>query len=275
MQTLAGRLEPLAGKAMRDPYLMIGYFAQHQVDQLDLKASPVLHLQRLDKGATEQSLRDFLGTFNFRGDRVYEAVGPFSGGEKARLALALVVYQKPNLLLLDEPTNHLDLDMRHALETALQMFSGAVVLVSHDRHMVSTCCEQLWLVAEGRCQMFDGDLDDYARWLTTRERNAQKAAKQTGNNRGSTPRERRDAAAQRQQIKPLRDNIKKLEARMDKLRQHLSKVEQTLLDENLYTAERKAELSKLVQDQRDSKAQLAAIEEEWLSASEQLDALQA
>ncbi|MGH8456044.1 MAG: ABC-F family ATP-binding cassette domain-containing protein, partial [Stenotrophobium sp.] len=163
MQTLAGALPALFGKELRDPYLRIGYFAQHQVDQLDLKASPILHLQRLDKGAAEQSLRDFLGTFNFRGDRVYEAVGPFSGGEKARLALALVVYQNPNLLLLDEPTNHLDLDMRRALETALAEFSGAMVLVSHDRHMVSTTCTELWLVAEGRCQSFDGDLDDYAR----------------------------------------------------------------------------------------------------------------
>ncbi|MGH8506767.1 MAG: ABC-F family ATP-binding cassette domain-containing protein, partial [Stenotrophobium sp.] len=229
MQTLAGRLEPLAGKAMRDPYLKIGYFAQHQVDQLDLKASPILHLQRLDKGVAEQSLRDFLGTFNFRGDRVYEAVGPFSGGEKARLALALVVYQKPNLLLLDEPTNHLDLDMRHALETALQMFSGAVVLVSHDRHMVSTCCEQLWLVAEGRCQMFDGDLDDYAKWLTTRERDAQKSGKPVN------AEARRGDTGSRAQEKPLKDSIRKLEARMEKLRETQRTLEQTLADEGLYT----------------------------------------
>jgi ATP-binding cassette subfamily F protein 3 len=274
MQTLAGRLPILSGKELRDPYLKIGYFAQHQVDQLDLKASPILHLQRLDKGVAEQSLRDFLGTFNFRGDRVYEAVGPFSGGEKARLALALVVYQKPNLLLLDEPTNHLDLDMRHALETALAAFSGAVVLVSHDRHMVSTTCDELWLVAEGRCQNFDGDLDDYARWLTTRERDAQKGAKPENANRNLSKRERRAAADLRQLEKPLRDNIKKLEARLEKLRKTLVQYEQSLTDEALYTAARKAELSKLMQDQRDAKAQLEATEEEWMKASEQLEALQ-
>ncbi|MGH8460158.1 MAG: ATP-binding cassette domain-containing protein [Stenotrophobium sp.] len=268
MQTLAGRLEPLAGKAMRDPYLKIGYFAQHQVDQLDLKASPILHLQRLDKGVAEQSLRDFLGTFNFRGDRVYEAVGPFSGGEKARLALALVVYQKPNLLLLDEPTNHLDLDMRHALETALQMFAGAVVLVSHDRHMVSTCCEQLWLVAEGRCQMFDGDLDDYARWLTTRERDAQKSAKP-----GAAETRRSDAAS-RAQEKPLKDSIRKLEARMEKLRETLKALEQALTDEDLYTPARKAELHQQMQAQRKARKQLDEVEGEWLAFSEQLETLQ-
>ena len=267
MQTLAGRLAPTAGKEMRDPYLKIGYFAQHQVDQLDLKASPILHLQRLDKGVSEQVLRDFLGTFNFRGDRVYEAVGPFSGGEKARLALALVTYQKPNLLLLDEPTNHLDLEMRHALETALAMFSGAVVLVSHDRHMLSTTCEELWLVAEGRCQAFDGDLDDYARWLTTRNSASQGAAK------SGAGKDARDPAS-RAQEKPLKDAIRKLEVRIEKSRETLKALEQTLGDEGLYTPARKAELHQLMQAQRKAKTALDAAEEEWLGLSEQLEALQ-
>ena len=271
MQTLAGKIEPLAGKVMRDPYLKIGYFAQHQVDQLDLKASPILHLQRFDRTISEQTLRDYLGTFNFRGDRVYEPVGPFSGGEKARLALALVVWQKPNLLLLDEPTNHLDLEMRHALETALQMFEGAVVLVSHDRHMVSTCCEELWLVAEGRCSVFDGDLDDYAKWLTTRDRNAQKDVTPAG---VSVAVKAEKKVVDRQQEKTLRDAIKKLEQRMEKLRQWRKQIDDKLLDDSLYVPARKAEVLKLQTDQRGFNAQLETAEEEWLSLSGQLEALQ-
>jgi ATP-binding cassette subfamily F protein 3 len=255
---------------MRDPYLKIGYFAQHQVDQLDLKASPILHLQRFDRTISEQTLRDYLGTFNFRGDRVYEPVGPFSGGEKARLALALVVWQKPNLLLLDEPTNHLDLEMRHALETALQMFEGAVVLVSHDRHMVTTCCEQLWLVAEGRCQVFDGDLDDYAKWLTTRDRDAARGIKSES---ASVAVKVEKKPVDRQQEKTLRDAIKKLEQRMEKLRQWRKQIEEKLLDDSIYAPARKAEVQKLQQDQRGFNAQLETAEEEWLSLSGQLEAL--
>jgi ATP-binding cassette subfamily F protein 3 len=179
VQTVAGALAPLGGDVMRDPYLRVGYFAQHTTDSLDPAASPLLHLRRLDPKASEQSLRTFLGGFNFRGDRVYEAVEPFSGGEKARLALAMVVFQNPNLLLLDEPTNHLDLEMRHAMETALMAFAGAVMVVSHDRHLLTSTCETLWLVADGGCTPFDGDLDDYARWLNSRDINggAKKSAR--------------------------------------------------------------------------------------------------
>ncbi len=171
VQTIAGQLPALGGDLMRDGHLRVGYFAQHTTESLDLDASPILHFKRIDPKASEQALRSFLGGFNFRGDRVYEPVGPFSGGEKARLALAMVVYQAPNLLLLDEPTNHLDLDMRHALETALIGFAGAVIVVSHDRHLLTSTCETLWLVADGHCVPFEGDLDDYARWLNTRDIN--------------------------------------------------------------------------------------------------------
>jgi ATP-binding cassette subfamily F protein 3 len=174
VQTIAGAIPALAGDLMRDPHLNVGYFAQHTTESLDDKASPILHFKRIDPKASEQALRTFLGGFNFKGDRVYEAVGPFSGGEKARLALAMVVYQNPNLLLLDEPTNHLDLDMRHALEVALTTFQGAVVVVSHDRHLLTSTCETLWLVADGLCEPFDGDLDDYAKWLNTRDINGGK-----------------------------------------------------------------------------------------------------
>ncbi|EIT68997.1 ABC-F family ATP-binding cassette domain-containing protein [Hydrocarboniphaga effusa] len=178
VQTIAGAIPALGGELMRDPHLRVGYFAQHTTEELDADASPIVLFRRIDPRATEQSLRTFLGGFNFKGDRVYEPVGPFSGGEKARLALAMVVYQSPNLLLLDEPTNHLDLDMRHALEHAMMSFAGAVLVVSHDRHLLTSTCEKFWLIADGRCVDFDGDLDDYAKWLNTRDLNG--AAKKPG-----------------------------------------------------------------------------------------------
>ncbi|MDB5968452.1 MAG: ATP-binding cassette, subfamily er 3 [Hydrocarboniphaga sp.] len=174
VQTIAGAIPALSGDLMRDKYLRVGYFAQHTTETLDPDASPILHFRRIDPKISEQELRGFLGGFNFKGDRVYEPVGPFSGGEKARLALAMVVYQNPNLLLLDEPTNHLDLDMRHALETALMSYAGAVIVVSHDRHLLTSTCDTLWLVADSRCVPFDGDLDDYAKWLNTRDLNGGK-----------------------------------------------------------------------------------------------------
>jgi len=174
VQTIAGAIPALSGDLMRDKHLRVGYFAQHTTETLDPDASPILHFRRIDPKISEQELRGFLGGFNFKGDRVYEPVGPFSGGEKARLALAMVVYQNPNLLLLDEPTNHLDLDMRHALETALMSYAGAVIVVSHDRHLLTSTCDTLWLVADGRCVPFDGDLDDYAKWLNTRDLNGGK-----------------------------------------------------------------------------------------------------
>jgi len=272
VRTLAGELEAQAGKIMRDPYLRIGYFAQHQLEQLDAKASPILHLRRIDPKASEQSLRDFLGGFNFRGDRAFEAIAPFSGGEKARLALALVVYQKPNLLLLDEPTNHLDLDMRHALETALMDYAGAVVLVSHDRHLLSSTCDTLWLVADGRCQDFDGDLADYARWLGARDTTRESSPK-TGN-RTSAKDERRAAADQRVLVRTHKDAIKKLDTQMARMQKDLAALDARLADPAMYDASRSGEVAKLLKEQGELKKKLARMEEEWLAASEQLATLE-
>jgi ATP-binding cassette subfamily F protein 3 len=272
VRTLAGELPPLSGNMLRDPYLNVGYFAQHQLEQLDPAASPILHLRRIDPAASEQSLRNFLGGFNFRGDRAFEAVAPFSGGEKARLALALVVYRKPNLLLLDEPTNHLDLDMRHALEKALLDYAGAVVLVSHDRHLLSSTCDSLWLVAEGRCRDFDGDLDDYARWLAGRDSGSGTAGK--SDNRPSAKDERRASAEQRAQIRPLKEAIKKLDTRMARLQKELAGIDSRLADTTIYDEPgRSAELAQLLKDQGERKKQLAAAEEEWLETSERLEAV--
>ncbi|MFC4252769.1 ABC-F family ATP-binding cassette domain-containing protein [Sinimarinibacterium flocculans] len=177
MKSLAGAQPFVGGDIVRSPDLKVGYYAQHQLEQLDPEASGFLHLRRIDPRASEQSLRDYLGRFAFQGDRQMEAIAPFSGGEKARLALALVVYQRPNLLLLDEPTNHLDLEMRQALEMAINDYPGAVVLVSHDRHLVQNVCDTLWRVADRGCAVFDGDLDDYAAWLRDERRKAQRAVR--------------------------------------------------------------------------------------------------
>ncbi|NKF23123.1 ATP-binding cassette domain-containing protein [Solimonas marina] len=269
VQTLAGAIPPLAGTAMRDPHLRVGYFAQHTTDSLDPQASPMLHLKRVDPQANEQALRNFLGSFNFRGDRALEAVGPFSGGEKARLALALVVYQRPNLLLLDEPTNHLDLDMRHALEQALLDYPGALVVVSHDRHLLTSTCEDFWLVANGEAQPFDGDLDEYTRWL----RNRDSAAPAGTPNAAASP--RRDTAELRTLTKPLRDTINKLDKQMAKLQSELSKLDDKLADNALYEAARAPELRELQQRQSQLRQQLDDAETQWLDASEQLESLEA
>jgi ATP-binding cassette, subfamily F, member 3 len=263
MKSLGGSLDFLGGQIIRSPDLKVGYYAQHQLEQLDPKASPLLHLRRMDPRASEQSLRDYLGQFAFHGDRQLEAVAPFSGGEKARLALALVVYQRPNLLLLDEPTNHLDLNMRQALEMALNDYPGAVVLVSHDRHLVQNVCDTLWRVADGSCAAYDGDLDDYARWLRDERRRLQRA----GSGGSSAP---AAVAAPPVDARELRESVKKLEKRMERLTAELSKLDAALADPGLYEAARRIEAAQLGQRQAAARAELAAAEEDWLQKSERL-----
>ena len=245
----------------RAPDLAVGYYAQHQMEQLDPAASPLLHLQRLDPSATEQALRDYLGQFAFHGDRQLEAIAPFSGGEKARLALAQVIYQRPALLLLDEPTNHLDLQMREALAMALQDFPGAVVLISHDRHLVESTCDALWRVADGRCEPYDGDLDDYARWLR-----AQRDGSSGGGGGKAT------AGGTQVDTRALRDQVKKLDRQMARLSAELAVLDDRLADPALYAASRRAEAEKLQHEQGQLKARLADVEAAWLDASEALEA---
>ena len=271
MRLLAGELPALDGDMQRDRYLRVGYFAQHQLEQLDAAASPLTHLQRLDPRASEQSLRDFLGGFDFHGDRALEPVAPLSGGEKARLALALVVYRRPNLLLLDEPTNHLDLDMRHALERALQDFEGAMVLVAHDRHLIDATCDDLWRIADGRCKPFDGNLDDYAAWLRAQQANVEgEPDTATASARPSARDQRREAAERRQRQKPLRDEIKRLEKELAGLERELAEVETALADPAIYERadDRVAELSR---EQGALRKRLDAAEEAWLEAAERLE----
>lgn len=252
--------------------LRIGYFAQHQLEQLDGNASPLLHIQRLNKKATERELRNFLGGFGFHGDKALEAVAPFSGGEKARLALAILVYQKPNLLLLDEPTNHLDIEMRHALSSALQDFNGAMIIVSHDRHLLRTITDQFILVANGQLTPFDGDLEDYAIWVKEQAKTVDSSAPNSGSSLSNKDRKQLEAQ-KRQQQKPLRDALKKAEKLLHKLSEKQKKLEQQLADGPLYHADQKEQLAALIKEKQIIDTQLETIEENWLTAQDALEAL--
>lgn len=275
IKTLVGELAPIGGRLVRGENLAVGYFAQHQLDSLDDKASPLLHMQRLAPTEREQTLRDFLGGFDFRGPRCDEPVVNFSGGEKARLALSLIAWEKPNLLLLDEPTNHLDLEMRLALTMALQEFEGAVVVVSHDRHLLKSTTDEFLLIAEGRMQEFDGDLDDYARWLVDyRARQAPVGNSAPAADKTDKRAQRQAAAALRQQLAPHKREAEKLEKELGQLHEKLAKVEERLGDAAIYETSRKDELRDLLAEQAKMKAREGELEEAWMLALEHLESLE-
>jgi ATP-binding cassette, subfamily F, member 3 len=271
VKTLVGELAPLGGERKAHKDLKIGYFAQHTVESLREGASPFDHLQDKAPGVAAQALRDFLGNWNFAGDRAFESVDGFSGGERARLALALIAWDKPNLLLLDEPTNHLDLDMREALADALADFDGALVLVSHDRHLLGMVCDSFWRVADGKCEPFDGDLDDYARWLRSRGNAPKKNTNAPAAPVESAADRRRAAAAQRENEKATRQRVKKIETRMAAIDQDLTALEQTLADPKTYNGST-AEMMKLGQRQTELRKEKETLEAEWLELYEQLEA---
>ncbi|MDP9558283.1 UNVERIFIED_ORG: ATP-binding cassette subfamily F protein 3 [Pseudomonas parafulva] len=276
IKNLAGELEPLSGRLVRGENLAVGYFAQHQLDSLDDKASPLLHLQRIAPTEREQTLRDFLGGFDFHGDRVDEPVVNFSGGEKARLALSLIAWERPNLLLLDEPTNHLDLEMRLALTMALQEFAGAVVVVSHDRHLLKSTTDDFLLVADAKVEPFDGDLDDYSRWLVEyRQRNAPVSSAVTNPDKTDKKAMRQAAAALRQQLAPHKKTADKLEAELNQVHAQLAEIETTLGDGGLYEAARKDELRELLARQTALKQREGDLEDAWMQALETLETMQA
>ncbi|QXH61872.1 ATP-binding cassette domain-containing protein [Pseudomonas azerbaijanorientalis] len=276
IKNLAGELSPLAGRLTRGENTVVGYFAQHQLDSLDSKASPLLHLQRLAPTEREQTLRDFLGGFDFRGARIDEPVLNFSGGEKARLALALIAWDRPNLLLLDEPTNHLDLEMRLALTMALQEFSGAVLVVSHDRHLLKSTTDNFYLVADGKVEEFDGDLEDYTRWLVEyRQRNAPVSSTPVNPDKTDKKAQRQAAAALRQQLAPHKREADKLEAELGELHEKLAKVDTSLGDSDIYEPARKNELRDLLAEQARLKVREAELEEAWMEALELLESMQA
>jgi ATP-binding cassette subfamily F protein 3 len=275
IKMLAGSLEPLSGEIGLAKGIKLGYFAQHQLEFLRADESPLQHLSRIAPRVLEQQLRDYLGGFGFQGDKVTEATERFSGGEKARLVLALIVWQRPNLLLLDEPTNHLDLDMRQALTEALIDFEGALVVVSHDRHLLRSTTDDLYLVHDGQVEVFDGDLDDYQQWLVDlqRQENQQDAPDKENNTNSAQARkdQKRREAEFRSQTQPLRKQITKLEQQMEKLGVELAAVEEKLADSALYDISRKAELTECLQKQSQTKSALEETEMTWLDAQEQLE----
>jgi ATP-binding cassette subfamily F protein 3 len=271
IRTIAGELALLAGERVAGENLRIGYFAQHQLEALDPDASPSLHVQRLSPGASEQSIRDFLGGYGFHGEQALAPTARFSGGEQARLALALIAWQKPNLLLLDEPTNHLDLEMRHALTVALQEYPGAVVLVSHDRHLLKNTVDELWLVAAGRVENFDGDLEDYRRLSLARHPAATVVA-EDDTPRGDRREERRAAAGRREQLRPLKQRIVALEKDMARIQRELDALATRLADPALYASARNTEVQALLREQGVLRQRLEQCEHAWLEASEALEA---
>ena len=290
IKTLAHELEPLSGTRRASKGLQIGYFAQHQLDMLDLEATPLQHLARLAPHTREQELRNYLGGFGFSGDTVNSLVAPMSGGEKARLALSLIVWQKPNLLLLDEPSNHLDVDTREALATALAEFPGSVLLVSHDRHLLRTTVDDFWIVADGKVHEFDGDLEDYRDWLATRNASLRAEARannpstglassQTANAGAGMDRkaQKRAEAIERQRLaslrKPLEGKVAVIEKNMDSARQRIQEIDLLIADPGFYSDERREERIKALSEHGELAHTVAELEEQWLELQEKLEAL--
>lgn len=275
IRALAGESEPMAGQIRRARQLRVGYFAQHQLEQLDLAASPVQHLARLAPNTEPQRLRDFIGGFGFRGDQALDPVAPLSGGERARLVLALLVWSAPNLLLLDEPTNHLDLEMRHALNVALQGFEGAVVVVSHDRYLLETTVSDYWLVNAGCVTAFDGDLEDYRRWLARdqRERNtARRQGPAPEPQSGEDARARRQATAEaKAALRPLRRRVESAVKAMEKIDTELAAIETQLAEPSVYEAGSREALDDLLRRQGRMRQEKTEAEAEWVAAEEALE----
>lgn len=276
LKSLVGDLPLLSGNTMRADNLRVGYFAQHQLETLDMLASPVLHLQRLTPKASEQVIRDFLGGFNFYGDQAVDPINHFSGGEKARLALAIIVWLKPNLLIMDEPTNHLDLDVRHALTVALQEFTGALILVSHDRHLLRNSVDEFLLLADGKINVFDGDLEDYQRWLLTKDKTSDKPLVEASTeNRVDRKEQRRQQAATRARLRPMEKKIAKVEKVMADNAEQLAKLEEQLLCADIYSEDQKDNLRSVLQQQTTLKQKASPLEDEWMELCEQLEVLMA
>jgi ATP-binding cassette, subfamily F, member 3 len=274
VRTLVGDLAPLEGARDAHKDLRIGYFAQHTVESLRAGASPMDHLVELAPHTSQQELRDWLGRWQFAGDRAFESVDGFSGGERARLALSLIAWRKPNLLLLDEPTNHLDLDMREALADAINDYPGALVLVSHDRHLLGLVCDRFWRVADGGAQPFDGDLDDYARWLRQRDASPAVSSDTVAAPVASARDRRRAAAEQRERERPLRKRLQTVEKRMAAIDAELATLEARLADPAVYQGDGR-EVAELGQRQGELRREHGALEQGWLELYEQIEALSA
>lgn len=286
VKAIVGELTPMSGELRRGQGLEIGYFAQHQLDQLRMDETPLEHLRHLAPDAREQELRDFLGTYRFSGDFAEAKVAPMSGGEKARLALALIAWKKPNLLVLDEPTNHLDMETREALTMALSTYEGAVLLVSHDRHLLRAVTDELWLVHEGRKEVFEGDLDDYAkivldhRRVTAAEARAEHQADKAARNEAqpvNNKEARRLAAQERARIaelrKPLKKELEKVEREMNALSEKLKTLDTQLADPAFYNGADQGKVAQTLREHGELAPKVEALEMHWLELSEKIEAL--
>ena len=286
MKTLAAELPPLQGTYTGDSKLRIGYFAQQQLELLNPQWSPLDHLADLTQNQTERSLRTFLGRFGFSGDAATEPVAIRSGGERARLVLALIVYRKPNLLLLDEPTNHLDIQMRESISFALQSYCGCLVVVAHDRHLLRLVTDELWLIDDGSLRRFEGDLDDYVVWLRRRQKGTGKAIESHANKQNEDRRDigtkdeqnasrskstRQEKAKQRAEAKPLRDNLNRIEKEIDKATEARLRLDQELANPEIYNEANKDQLLELLFDQARNAQLHQELESRWLEASELLE----
>ncbi|MGB0513233.1 MAG: ATP-binding cassette domain-containing protein, partial [Wenzhouxiangellaceae bacterium] len=268
VKALAGELAPLDGKLKHTPNLTIGYFAQHQLEQIDRDLSPIENLARIAGETPEQELRDFLGGFAFSGDLATDPAARLSGGERARLVLAMILWRAPNLLLLDEPTNHLDLEMRHALTVALQGFEGAVVTVSHDRHLLNQTVDEFWLIADGDVRPWPEGLAGYHDFVRKSQSNNDDGASTAPNSRKA---ERQRKAAERERLKPLTNRVQKLTREIEKLESRKQDLAEQLADPDLYQTDRADELKRLLAEDGRIKSQLETLEQEWMEAEEELD----
>lgn len=276
LKSLVGQQPLLAGKLHPSDHMRLGYCAQHQTDVMDQNRSPMQLLQDIDPKISEQEVRNFLGSFDFRGEQIDKPIRPFSGGEKSRLALALVAWQRPNLLLMDEPTNHLDLEMVHALTRALQEYDGALILVSHDRHLLNNTVDKFLLVRDGKVDFFEGSLDDYEKLVMESGRNSKgKPDAKPVAAKEKAPRARQLTAQQREQLKPMREQVRKLEQQLEKEHAQLQKLEQQLSDPGLYDEDNKKKLADLLHKQGELKERVNTTEEAWMQASEELEAASA
>ena len=265
IKSIVGSIPVLDGDREVGSNFRVGYFSQHQVDDLDLSISAFMHIQRLDETKTEKQIRTYLGGFNFKGDKVKDPIHLFSGGEKARLAFAIISYQKPNILLMDEPTNHLDMEMRHALTMALQSFNGAILLISHDRHLLSSSVDTFYLVDNGSVELFDGNLDDYKDYILNLNTSKSKKIEK------EIPSEKLVEKDNSQKIRLLKSEISKLDKRNERLNRKLKEVNEELADPELYSGDGRDDLQNLLKNQLELTDQIEEIEKIWMSKVEELE----
>ena len=267
IKSIVGTLPILDGDRETGANIKVGYFSQHQVDDLDLSISAFVHIQRLDETKTEKQIRTYLGGFAFKGDKVKDPIRLFSGGEKARLAFAIISYQKPNILLMDEPTNHLDMEMRHALTVAIQTFKGAILLISHDRHLLNSSVDTFYLIDNGALEIFDGDLDDYKNYILDIKSSDNKQSKKKKSTKDG-PKEDNS-----EKLKILNSSISKLDKRLFRLNTKLTEANNKLADPELYSDDSSEDLQDLIRNQLELTNEVEAAEKEWMDKAAELDIL--